>query len=150
MPMWMWRLCRMLPRLRSFANGLIVLRAPAIRGADHRSVSRLPDDTVVSFLVGRRAGKAAALGSLLKLGVDEILKREDLVPFLLGEELLLLHDNVVEALTRLVAFPGNLGALLVPERGFQHRHDAQGIEHHVARAFGVRSDALDAVHPQAR
>src|SRR5215831_1754891 len=94
-------------------------------------------------------GPATASSSLLELGVDEILKREDLVPFLLGEELLLLHDDVVEALAGLVAFPGNLGALLVAERGFQHRDDAQGIEHHVSRAIRICSDSLDAVDTQA-
>src|SRR5262249_43765080 len=93
-----------------------------------------------SLFVAARA-KAAASSSLLELGVDEILKREDLIPFLLGEKLLLLHDDVVEALTRLVAFSRKLGTLPVTQRGLEQSHDTQGIEHHVSRAFGVRSNA---------
>src|SRR5262245_33537503 len=40
----------------------------------------------------------AASGSLLELRTDQVLEREDLVPLLLGEELPLVHDDVVEAL----------------------------------------------------
>src|SRR4030095_13272762 len=94
-------------------------------------------------------GASRGPGSLLELGADEVLEREHLVPLLLGEELPLLHDHVVQALARLVALLGDLAALLVAERGLEHRHDAQRIEHHVARALGVGGDALDAVHAEA-
>src|SRR4029453_8850220 len=88
-------------------------------------------------------------GSLPELRVYEVLEREDLVPLLLGEELALLHDDLVQALAGQVALVGDLGALLVAERGLEHRHDAQRIEHHVAGVLGVGGDALDAVHAQA-
>src|SRR5258705_709075 len=86
---------------------------------------------------------------LLELGIDQVLERKDLVPLLLAEKLFLLHDNVVEAFTRLESFSRKLGTLLIAQRGLEQGYDAQRIEHHVARALGVRSDALDAVHPQA-
>jgi len=41
----------------------------------------------------------------------------------------------VEAFARLVAFSGELSALLVTERGLEQGYDAQRIEHHVARAL---------------
>src|SRR5262245_39360246 len=53
--------------------------------------------------------------SRLELGVDEVLEREDLVPFLLGEELSFVDDDVVQAAPRLVPFAGDLRALLVAE-----------------------------------
>src|SRR4029434_7792565 len=70
--------------------------------------------------------------SLLELRVDEVLEREDLVPLLLREELPLLHDDVVQALARLVTLVGDLRALLVAERRLEHGDDAQRVQHHVA------------------
>jgi hypothetical protein len=52
---------------------------------------------------------------LLELGVDEVLEREHLVPLLLGEELPLLHDDLVQALAAYMTLVGDLGALLVAE-----------------------------------
>src|SRR4029434_2372465 len=86
---------------------------------------------------------------LLALVAAQDLKRQDLVPLLLAEELPLLDDDLVQALARHVALVGNLRALLVAERGLEHRHDAQRVEHHVAGVLGVGGDALDAVHSQA-
>src|SRR4030095_11547452 len=103
------------------------------------AIARVPRDT------GRTPTR-----SLLELGVNQVLERKDLLPFFLAEELLLVHNNVVEAFACLVAFPGELSALLVTEGGLEQGYDAQRIEHHVARALGVRGDALHAVHPKAR
>src|SRR4029450_1100268 len=86
---------------------------------------------------------------LLELGADQVLERKDLVPLLLAEELPLLDDDLVQALARHVALVGNLRALLVAERGLEHRHDAQRVEHHVAGALGGGCDVLDAVPARA-
>src|SRR6185436_10131221 len=78
--------------------------------------------------------------SLLELRADEVLEGEDLVPFLLGEQLALLHDDLVQALARRVSFVRDVRALLVAERGLEHGDDAERIEHHVLGVLGVGGD----------
>src|SRR5258708_7100907 len=86
---------------------------------------------------------------LLELGIDQVVERKDLVPLLLAEKLFVLHYNVVEAFTRLDSFSRKLGTLLIAERRLEQSHNAQGIEHHVARALVIGSNALHTVYPQA-
>ena len=72
-------------------------------------------DSVMFLLPG---GAVLPQTSLLELGRDQVLEREDLVPFLLREELPFLHYDGVQALARLVALSGSLRALLVDYRLF--------------------------------
>src|SRR4030095_16199184 len=85
-------------------------------------------------------------GSLLELRVDEVVEREHLVPLLLGEELPLLHDDLVQALAGLVAFVGDLGTLLVAEGGLEHGHDAERVHHRVTGVRGIGGASLGTVH----
>src|SRR4029453_19270852 len=105
--------------------------------------------TIETVIAPLPAESASPSGSLLELGIDQVLERKDLVPLLLGEELPLLHHDVVQALARHVAFVGDVGALLVAERRLEHGDDAQRVQHHVAGVVGVGGDALDAVDAQA-
>src|SRR6188474_3692298 len=86
--------------------------------------------------IGRLPRPKSAPSSLLELRADQVLKRKDLFPFLLGKELALLDHDVVQRLARLVAFARDLRALLVAERGLEHGHDAERVKNHVARALG--------------
>src|SRR5215471_12370918 len=79
-------------------------------------------NTIEIVMSSPLCGASRGPGSLLELRADEVLEREHLVPLLLGEELALLHHDVVQALARLVAFARDLGALLVAERRLEHRH----------------------------
>src|SRR5262245_57754895 len=110
---------------------------PLDRAPIQMAASTTTNWSTIEIVMSPRRRESASRGSLLELGVDEVLEREDLVPFLLGEELPLLHDDVVETLARLVPLVGDLGALLVAERGLEHGHDAQRVEHHVAGVLGI-------------
>src|SRR5690606_19457481 len=105
--------------------------------------------TIDSVISGSLSWPAKGGRSLLELGRDEVLEGEDLVPLLLREELPLRHDDLVQALARLVALARDLGALLVAQRGLEDRHDPEGVEDHVAGALGVGRDPLHAVLAQA-
>src|SRR5262245_13160760 len=100
---------------------------------------------------GGRRGTACllALRLLFEFGIDQVVEGKDLVPLLLCEQLALLDHDVVQRFPGLVALACDFRALLVTERGLEHRDDAERVQHHVAGVFGVRGHAVDAVHTQA-
>ena len=76
--------------------------------------------------------------------MNQILKIEQFIPFLLRDELFFKHNNLMNGFVQLKALACNFGTFFVAEDWVEQGHDAQAGEDVFTCAFGVGGDADDA------
>src|SRR5262245_46350017 len=83
-----------------------------------------------------------------RLGIDQVLEREDLIPLPLRQQFAFPYHDLVQRFSILITLAGDLRALLVTELRLKQRDDPERVEHHLLGVLFIGGYARYAVLSQ--